>query len=49
MSALAPLLREYYVPPPAQKKATKRIGVFLGVSRFIPRRRKANRFSESCE
>jgi len=33
MSALAPLLREYYVPPPAQKKATKRIGA-PGTDRF---------------
>ena len=26
MTALAPLLREYWVPPPAQKKAEKRVG-----------------------
>jgi RNA polymerase sigma-70 factor, ECF subfamily len=33
MSALAPLLREYYVPPPAQKKAIKRVGA-PGTDRF---------------
>ena len=34
MSALAPLLREYFVPPPAQKKATKPTIGAPGAERF---------------